>query len=163
MVYYSFSTLKTILKWPLIVAAAVTVIRVILERMGAPYPIPSLFSVVMLHTILGPIYFAVRIGRSDIPKPYARQFALVAIYVVLARAMVLPTYWLARIFHWPENRFAGLWGPDVSDLVGFVIVPLVTALIWIVSSIIIGNAMGAVIIAALRRNKPSNEIPQGFA
>jgi hypothetical protein len=154
---YSFSALKAILKWPLIVAAAVTIIRVILERAGAPYPIPSLFSVVLLHTLLGPIYFAVHIGSSSVARAYAQQFKLVAIYVVLARAMILPTYWLARIYHWPENRFAGLWGPDVNAFAGFVGVPLVTALIWIVISIICGNALGAVIIAILRRlQKPAN-------
>jgi len=152
--------LKGILKWPLIVAAAVTIIRVILERAGAPYPIPSLFSVAVLHTLLGPIYFAIRIGRGSVARPYVQQFKLVAIYVALTRAMILPTYWLARIYHWPESRFGGLWGPDVNAFVGFVAVPLVTALIWVVISIIVGNVLGAVIIALLRgQQKPANQTP----
>jgi hypothetical protein len=143
--------LKGILKWPLIVAAAVTVIRVVLERAGAPYPIPSLFSVVMLHTLLAPVYFAVRIGRSNIAKPYSTQIKLVALYVVLARAMILPTYWLARIYHWPEGRFAGLWGPNVSAFFGFVTLPMLTAAFWIVASICFGSVLGMILIAVLRR------------
>src|SRR4030095_7794346 len=131
--------LKGILKWPLIVAAVVVVLRVIAERAGAPAIVSSSLSVVALHTLIGPLYFAVQIGLSGAPHPYGLLMKLIGIYVVLTRAMILPTYWLARIFQWPEPRFAGLAGTDVSPFVGFIRVPVLTAAFWIVASLVFGG------------------------
>lgn len=144
---------KGILKWPLIVAAVVVVLRVILERAGAPESINNVLGVAYLHTLIVPIYIAVRLGRSDTPRPYGTLVMLVALYAVLTRIMILPTYWAARIFEWPQGRFGGLWGPDVTPFVGFVAVPFGTAAIWIVSSIVVGSVVGSIIIAVTRRKK----------
>jgi hypothetical protein len=64
--------------------------------------------------------------------------------------MVLPTYWLARVFNWQESRFTGLSGPDVSPFRGFVGIPLVTAAIWIVASLVIGGTVGGITLAMAR-------------
>jgi hypothetical protein len=145
-----------ILKWPLIIAAIVVVLRVIVEQAGAPDVIANLFSVVALHFLIGPIYFAVRIVKNGMPRPYATLFKLITLYVVLTRAMVLPTYWLARIYHWPQPRFAGLAGPDVTPFIGFIAVPFVTAAFWIVASIVFGGVLGSIIIAITRRSGQSS-------
>jgi hypothetical protein len=145
-----------ILKWPLIIAAIVVVLRVIVEQAGAPDVIANLFSVVALHFLIGPIYFAVRIAKNGMPRPYATLFKLITLYVVLTRAMVLPTYWLARIYHWPQPRFAGLSGPDVTPFIGFIAVPFVTAAFWIVASIVFGGVLGSMIIAIMRRSGQSS-------
>jgi hypothetical protein len=145
--------LKGILKWPLIVAAVVVVLRVIVERAGAPSAVSNMLSIVALHTLLGPIYFGIRIGRANEPRPYLTLIKLIAIYALATRAMVLPTYWLARVFEWPESRFYGLWGPDVTPFVGFIAVPFATAAFWIGASIVIGGAIGAATFAIVRSMK----------
>ena len=145
--------MKGILKWPLIVAAVVVVLRVIAERAGAPAVVSSSLSVVALHTLIGPLYFALQVGLSGAPHPYGMLMKLIGIYVVLTRAMILPTYWLARIFQWPEPRFAGLAGPEVSPFVGFIAIPFLTAAFWIVASLVVGGIVGSITLAIMRRNR----------
>jgi hypothetical protein len=142
---------RELLKWPLIVAAIVVVLRVITERAGVPDSVNNLLSVVVLHTLLGPLYFAIRIARSSVQRPYITLFKLIATYVVLTRLMILPVYWLARIYEWPQSRFFGLWGPDVTPFVGYIGVPVVTALIWIVASCTLGYALASIVVAIGRR------------
>jgi hypothetical protein len=140
-----------ILKWPLIIAAIVVVLRVVVEQTGAPNAVANLFSIVALHFLIGPVYFAIRIAKAGMPRPYAMLFKLIAIYVVLTRAMVLPTYWLARIYEWPQPRFAGLSGPDVPFFVGFIAIPFITAAFWIVASLVFGGIVGSVILQIYQR------------
>ena len=103
-----------------------------------------------LHLVLVPLYFAIRIGKSGIAKPYFTQLKLVFLYVVLARLMIIPTYWLARIYGWPQQRFGGL--ADSPPLTGYVLIPFGTAAFWIVASTIFGTAIGWAVIAVLRRS-----------
>ena len=140
--------LKEILKWPLIVAAIVVVLRVIVERAGAPPVVSNLLSVAALTTVLGPLYFALQVGLARKPRPYLMLTQLVLIYVVCARAMVLPTYWAARIFGWTESRFGGVDAPN--PLVGFIALPLLTAAFWIVASMVSGCAIGFGTLAFMR-------------
>jgi NAD/NADP transhydrogenase beta subunit len=109
-----------------------------------------MLSVALLHTLLAPVYFALRLSRSPFERPYGTLLKLIAIYAVATRAMIIPTYWLARIYEWPESRFAGLAGPDVSPVTGFVVVPVATAAIWIVASIVIGGLVGAIVLKMVR-------------
>jgi hypothetical protein len=142
---------KEMLKWPLIIAAVVVVLRVVVEQAGAPDAVANLLSVVALHLLIGPVYFAIRIAKSGVSRPYVTLFKLVTLYVVLTRAMVLPTYWLARIYEWPQQRFAGLAGPDVTFFTGYIAIPFGTAAVWIVASVIFGGVLGSIIIAITRR------------
>jgi hypothetical protein len=141
---------RGILKWPLIIAAAVTVLRVIVEQAGAPDSVSNLVSVVALHLLIVPLYFAYKIGKSEIPNPYLTQLKLVAIYAVLTRMMIIPTYWLARIYSWPQTRFAGV--SDSPPFTGLVLIPFGTAAFWIVASTIFGTGIGCTVIALLRRS-----------
>ena len=147
--------MKGLLKWPLIVAAVVVVLRVLVEQSGAPNVAANLLSVVALHFLIGPVYFALRIATSEVSRPYATQFKLVTLYVVLTRAMILPTYWLARIYEWPQPRFGGLAGPDA--ITGYFTIPFLTAAFWIVASVIFGGILGSITIAVIRRlvSKPA--------
>ncbi len=145
--------MKGIMKWPLIVAAVVVVSRVVVEQLGAPDAVANLLSVVALHFLIVPVYLAVRIAKSPVSRPYATLFKLIVLYVVLVRAMVLPTYWLARIYEWPQARFAGLAGPDVSFFTGFIAIPFATAAVWIFASTIFGGMLGSAVIAIGRRFK----------
>ena len=143
--------MKGTLKWPLIVAAIIVVLRIITERFGVPDSVNNAISVVLLHTLLVPIYLAVRIARNEVPRPYATLVKLIAMYAVLTRAMVLPVYWLARVYEWTQPRFAGLWGREVTPFVGYIGVPFITAAFWIGASIIGGGLVGAIVLAVGRR------------
>lgn len=140
---------RQILKWPLIIAAAVVVLRVIVERAGASDAVANILSVVALHFLIGPVYFAIRVGMSAESRPYFTLFKLIALYVVLTRIMILPTYWLARIYGWPQGRFGGLAGG--SPITGFFVIPFATAAFWIIASVIFGSVVGSIIIAIMRR------------
>ena len=137
--------LKGILKWPLIVAAIVVVLRVIVERSGAPAAVSNMLSVAALTTVLGPLYFALQVGLARKPHPNSMLIRLIFIYAVCARAMVLPTYWAARVFNWTEPRFAGV--DAANPLVGFIALPLITAAFWIVASMVIGSGIGFITLA----------------
>ena len=150
--------LKGILKWPLIVAAVVVVLRIVSERAGGPPALSSALSVVALHTLLAPIYFAIRLAGSGAERPYAALLKLILAYAIWTRAMLIPVYWLARIFEWPESRFYGLFGPDVNAFVGFIGVPFVTALFWIVMSVVVGGGIGAGLLAVLRSRSKAGDI-----
>jgi len=143
--------MKGILKWPLIVAALVVVLRVIVERAGAPSQISNLFSAAALTTVLGPLYFAIQIALGKKPRPYLMELQLVFVYAVCVRAMVLPTYWAARIFNWTESRFGGVNNPN--PIVGFLALPLLTAAFWIVVSMISGTILGFATLAIMRFRK----------
>jgi len=140
--------LKGILKWPLIVAAIVVVLRVIVERSGAPAAVSNMLSVAALTTVLGPLYFALQVGLAGKPHPNSMLIRLIFIYALCARAMVLPTYWAARMFNWTEPRFAGVDSPN--PLVGFIALPLITAAFWIVASMVIGGAIGFITLGMVR-------------
>jgi hypothetical protein len=140
--------LKGILKWPLVVAAIVVVLRVIVERAGAPIAVSNMLSGALLITVLGPIYFGLQIAMAGKPRPYRMLIKLVVIYAIWTRAMILPTYWLARVFHWHEPRFAGVDAPN--PLVGFIVLPLATAAIWIIASLVIGGGIGSAALAVVR-------------
>ena len=104
---------------------------------------------VWLHALLVPIYFAVKIARSSISRPYLSQFKCVLLYVTAMRAMLLVPYWMARVYGWEEPRFAGL--SSNSPLIGYVAIPILTGVFWIVASVVTGTGVGAAIIAILRR------------
>jgi len=141
-----------ILRLPLVIAAVVVVLRVIFERLGVPESVNFLLSVAFLHTIAIPIYIAIRLARDPrTSRPYLTLLKLIAVYAVLTRIMILPVYWLARIFEWEQSRFGGLWGPDVNAFVGFIGVPIGTALVWIVNSVVVGGAIGALVLRLMRR------------
>jgi hypothetical protein len=147
-----------ILKWPLIIAAIVVVLRVILERAGAPNTVSNLASLVMLALVIFPLYFGYRIANTDTPRPYVALLKLVAAYAVLSRLLVIPTYWLAYIYQWPEPRFAaangGVVGDGITPLTAYIVIPLAALLAWPIGSLVIGGALGSVLIKLKRKPVP---------
>ena len=148
--------MKGILKWPLIFAAFLVVVRVVLERAGAPEPVNNLFSVVVFYVVVAPIYFAFRIARSGIASPYKTLLKTTALFTTLARAMVIPTYWLAYMYQWTQYRFSvaggGNVGQNVSPLMGYVGIPLLAAAAWILVSLVVGGGIGSILIAVKRKS-----------
>jgi succinate dehydrogenase hydrophobic anchor subunit len=144
--------MKGLLKGPLILAAIVVILRVVVERAGVPSWMSNALSAVALICLVGPIYFAIKIAGSGNPRPYSTQFKTTALYAVLVRAMILPAYWLAFAFGWQDQRFAIPSELGNSALAGYVIVPGVTAIFWIITATIVGGALGSLIIAIRRRS-----------
>jgi hypothetical protein len=147
-------SLKGMLKWPLVIAGIVVVLRVLLEQLQAPARVSNLVSVVALYLAIGPVYFAVHIARSGIEHPYRQLLKSTVLYATLARALVIPTYWLAYIYQWQTPRFlvsqGGVVGPNVSPFRAFVGVPLVAGIAWVIGSLIIGGTLGTIVIAVMR-------------
>src|SRR4030095_342040 len=136
------------LKWPVVLAAAVIFARVVVERLGATTQVTNWFSSVALILLL-PLYFAVRIANSGVSHPYREQFLTTALYAMLVRAMVLLVYWLAFIYKWAEPRFEGVYN-NPNPFMGIVVVPFLTAVFWIVASVIVGGGLGSLIIFLLK-------------
>ena len=147
--------MKGMMKGPLIIAAVVVVARVVLEQAGAPGWLANLFSVVVLYVLIVPVYFAFRIANSGIERPYRALFKNVALYAVFARCMVIPTYWLAYYFQWTAPRFSaaqgGNVGPDVSPLMGYIVIPVVALIAWVVFSLVVGGGLGSIVIKVKRK------------
>src|SRR5262245_59681576 len=148
--------MKGMLKGPLIIAAILVVGRVILEQAGAPEWLNNLFSVVILYVLIAPLYFAFRIANSGVERPYRTLFKETALFTALARAMVIPTYWLAYRYQWTAPRFSVRAGgnvePNVSPLMGYVGIPLLAAVAWILFSLILGGGLGSIVIKMKRKN-----------
>ena len=155
--------MQGMLKWPLIIAAAVVVLRVVLEQAGAPGAVTNAFSVVLLYLLICPIYFAVRIAKTGEARPYWTLIKKTALYAALARFMVVPTYWLAYIYQWPAPRFSkamgGVVGEGITPLSAYILIPGMAVAAWIVGSIVIGGGVGSVIIGLLRRSMRSPSTP----
>src|SRR5262249_48699587 len=143
------NSLKGLLKGLLILGVIVIVARVVSERMGAFYMFSASLSAVWLYTLIISIYFAIRIGRSTVSKPYLVQFKSVFFYVTAMRAMLLVSYWMARVYGWEEPRFGGL--SSSSPFIGFVTILVLTGVFWILASMLVGIVVGAVIIVVVRK------------
>ena len=152
--------MKGMLKGPLIIAAILVVGRVILEQAGAPGSLNNVVSVVIFYVFIAPLYFAFRIANSGIDRPYRTLFKNIALFTALARAMVIPTYWLAYYYQWTAPRFSvamgGNVGPNVTPLMGYVGIPIGAAVAWILISLIAGGGLGSIVIKMKR--KPSARV-----
>lgn len=157
--------MQRMLKWPLIIAALVVIARVVLERAGAPESINNLFSLVVLYLVICPLYFAIHIVKNRVARPYVTLLKITALYTALARAMVIPIYWLAYIYRWPQPRFrvdqGGVVGPGITPLYAYVLIPVGATVAWIVASLIIGGGLGSIVIAVKR--KSSKSVPDTIA
>ena len=147
--------MKGMMKWPLIIAAILVVVRVVLEQAGAPGWLNNLFSVVILYILIVPLYFSVRIANSGVERPYRTLLKKTALFTALARSMVIPTYWLAYYYQWSAFRFSvpagGNVGPNVTPLFGYVLIPLGAAVAWILVSLVLGGGLGSIVIAIKRK------------
>src|ERR1041385_3112832 len=146
---------KGLLKGPLIIAAFLVVIRVVLEQAGAPEVVNNLFSVVVFYVLVAPLYFAFRIANSGVERPYRTLLKKTALFTALARSMVIPTYWLAYHYQWTAPRFTveqgGNVGPNVTPVWGYVLIPLGAAVVWILISLVVGGGLGSLLIKLKRR------------
>ncbi len=145
---------KGMLKVPLIIAAVVVVLRVVLEQIGSPESVNRIFGVAWLYFIV-PVYLAFRISGAGGPKPYLALLKSLLLYVTGTRLMVLPTYWLAYELQWGASRFSpersGNVGAEVSRFAGYLGIPIPNAVLWIVIGTVLGMIIGGVTLLIRRR------------
>ena len=146
---------KNVMKWPLIIAVVVIVVRIILEEMGAPNVVNNIFGVAWLYFLI-PVYFAVRIAAGGDLHAYKTLFKFILLYAVYTRLMVMVTYSMAYVFQWSAPRFSveggGVVGEGVTALQGMVVFPVRNLLIWVVMGTLIGIIIGSGALALRRRS-----------
>jgi hypothetical protein len=108
----------------------------------------NVFSVLLLTCLICPLYFAIRIGLGQESRPYGTFLKANVLYATLARAMIIPTYWLAKIFQWGDARFGSVVQDGVSPLKAYFLTPLNPVIFLL--SIIVGSICGLVALAVIR-------------
>jgi hypothetical protein len=142
-------TIASILKYGLLIAAIIIVVRIVLELLGAPSRVNAVFGVAWLYLLL-PIVFAFVITRTGASSPFKLLFINLLMFAIYTRIMVWITYMLAYSFRWQAPRFSmaqgGNVGEGVSVLKGILLIPTRNALIWVVFAEIVGMIIGGIII-----------------
>jgi hypothetical protein len=145
------------MKWGIIIAALILVVRIVLEQADAPGAISFVSGVAWLYFIL-PILFALSIRAKNYPDPYRILLKNVLLFAVYTRVMVMITYMLAYVFKWKAPRFSansgGNVGENISIWKGLLFIPVRNALFWIVMATIVGMIIGSVTLL-LKRNTSS--------
>jgi hypothetical protein len=131
----------------LTVAAILIVIRILLEQIGAPFLVASVFGVVWLYFIM-PAVFAVVIKNNGHARAFGRLMKNILLFAVYTRIMVAITYVAAHFMNWPAGRFAasqgGTVGPEVQSSQKLLLIITRNATIWIVMAAIIGMVVGSI-------------------
>jgi hypothetical protein len=144
---------KGMLKVPLIIAAAVVVLRVVLEQLGSPDSVNQIFGVAWLYFVI-PVYLAFRISGAGVTKPYLALLKNLLLFIICTRLIILPTYWLAYAFQWGAGRFtpehSGNVAEGVSPFAGYLGIPLQNGALWIVMATIVGMIIGGVTLLIRR-------------
>ena len=148
---------RSMMKWPLIVAAVLVVVRMVLEQAGAPEAANNIFGVAWLYFLV-PVYFAYQIGASGAASPFKALFKKLLLFTIYTRLMIMPTYWLAYRLQWEAPRFSlelgGVVGDDVTALSGYLLIPVRNLLIWVGMATVIGMVLGSITLW-IRRRKPA--------
>jgi hypothetical protein len=141
------------MRWGVLIAATVIVVRIALEQTGVPESICLIFGVAWLYFIF-PVLFAVGIRVRHDATPYKRLLKDIFLFLIYTRVMVMLTYMLAYVFNWNAPRFAypgGNVGENVSVLSGILLIPLRNLLIWVVMAGIIGIIIGSITLLLTRK------------
>jgi hypothetical protein len=145
---------KGMIKVPLIIAAVLVILRVVLEQLGSPESVNQIFGVAWLYFVV-PVYFAFRIAGAGVTKPFMTLLKSLLVYNTYTRLMVLPTYWLAYALQWSAVRFSfeggGNVGPEVTPLAGWLGIPVRNFIAWVIATTILGMIIGGVTLLIRRR------------
>ena len=142
-----------VMRWGVIIATAIIIVRIVLEQLGSPARINNIFGVAWLYFIL-PILFAIAIRAQNGATPYRSLLKDILLFAVYTRLMVMITYVLAYIFSWKSRRFAypgGNVGENVGIWTGILLIPLRNFFIWIVMATIIGMILGFITLLLKRK------------
>jgi hypothetical protein len=145
----------SVMKTGLVAAVALIIIRILLERTGAPFLLASVFGVVWLYFLL-PAAFAVSIRKAALSWPFLRLMKDVVLFAVYTRIMVAMTYILAHKLNWPAARFSaahgGTVGPAIQSWQGLLFIVTRNGTIWVVMAAIIGAVIGGITLLIKRKS-----------
>ncbi len=142
-----------VMRWGLVIAAAIIIARIILEQAGAPETVNLIFGVAWLYFIW-PVLFAAGIRTRNEQRPYRRLLKDVFLFLLYTRLMVMFTYMLAYVFRWSSPRFkypGGNVGENVDLWTGLLLIPLRNLLLWIVTAGVIGMIIGSLTLLLTRK------------
>ena len=103
-----------VMRWGVLIAAAIIVVRIALEQGGAPESINIIFGVAWLDFIL-PVLFALKIRAKNDIAPYKSLLKDVVLFGIYTRLMVMVTYMLAYFLKWKVPRFSTRLGGNVGE------------------------------------------------
>jgi hypothetical protein len=149
-----------LMKWGILLAAAIIVLRIALEQFGAPDSVCKVFGVAWLY-FLFPVLFAIQIRAQKDSRPFRRLLKNVILFAFYTRVMVMITYMMAYAFKWTSPRFiypGGNVGPNVDALTGILLIPLRNILIWVVLATILGMIIGSITLLVKRANPAPSSV-----
>ena len=146
----------TLMKVGVVIAAFIIVVRIVLEQLGAPESINNVFGVAWLYFIF-PILFALRIQEAGEPSPFKSLVWNMVLFGIYTRLMVMITYMIAYTLRWQAPRFRGNVGENVGFLMGFLVIPLRNAIIWVVIVTLLAVLIGGITLRL--KKKPSPPVP----
>jgi hypothetical protein len=135
------------MKVGLIAAVLLIVVRILLELIGAPVSVASIFGVVWLYFIM-PAVFAVAIKNAGHDRAFGRLMKDVVLFAAYTRIMVAITYIAAHYLNWTAARFSaaqgGTVGQEIQTLQQLLFIAGRNAAIWIVMAAILGAIVGSI-------------------
>ncbi|MBN1567146.1 MAG: hypothetical protein JXA73_04830 [Acidobacteria bacterium] len=141
-----------VMRWGLIFAALVLVVRIVLEQAGAPEKVNLIFGVAWLYFIL-PALFALGIRARNDVHLFKSLLKDVVLFALCTRVMVMITCMLAYIFRWEQSHYypGGNVGENVGAWTGLVIIPVRNLVIWVVMATIVGMIVGSITLLLKRK------------
>lgn len=149
------NNLIKIIKVPVLIALAVTVLRATVEAFGAPSAVSMILGVAWLH-ILFPVYFAMKIRELGFERPFLTLIKITVMWAVPVRLAVALTYVLGYVYQIDSSRFQadslGPVGADVTPLQGFLMLPLLNFSSWMVIGVIMAAITGGITLIVKRQS-----------
>ena len=149
------SDLINIIKVPILIALAVTVVRTTVEAFGAPTALSMILGVAWLH-MLFPVYFAMKILELGFEKPFVTLIKTTVMWAVPVRAAVAITYVLGYVYQIDSLRFQtqslGPVGEGVTPLEGYLLLPLLNFASWMFAAVILASITGGITLRVTKRS-----------
>ena len=149
------SDLIKLIRIPILIGLAVTVVRSSVEVFGAPTALSVVFGVAWLH-ILFPVYFAIKILELGFEKPFVTLIKTTVMWAVPVRVAVAITYVLGYVYQIDSLRFQteslGPVGEGVTPLQGYLLLPLLNFGSWMVAAVILAAITGGITLRVKRRS-----------
>lgn len=147
--------LVQLIKMPILIALAVTAVRLFLEALGAPTAVSVVFGVAWLH-ILFPIYFATRIVERGFERPFVTLIKTTVMWAVPVRAVIAITYVLGYVYQIDSLRFQaqslGPVGQGVTPLEGYLLLPLLNFGSWMIAAVVLATVTGGITLKVKQRS-----------
>jgi hypothetical protein len=142
-----------LMRWGLILAAVILVVRIMLEQAGAPEKASFFCGVAWLYFVF-PVLFALAIRAGNAAHPFKSLLKDIVLFALCTRVMVMITYMLAYIFRWKPSRFkypGGNVGENVGIWTGLFFIPVRNVIIWVIMATILGMFIGSITLLLKRK------------